>query len=118
MNVYRAEDPRTLRHGVKARIAGCVIARQRPGTAHGFIFLSIEDDRPAPEILNIMRSLEGQGMSYRAIGRELNQLNIRTGRGCEWLSTDFWSARRLMPSRNPVATRYTATHITVGTGAR
>jgi error-prone DNA polymerase len=44
MNVYRAHDLRMLRHGVKARIAGCVIARQRPGTAHGFIFLSIEDE--------------------------------------------------------------------------
>jgi error-prone DNA polymerase len=44
MNVCRAEDLRMLRHGVKARIAGCVIARQRPGTAHGFIFLSIEDE--------------------------------------------------------------------------
>jgi hypothetical protein len=27
MNVYRADDLRMLRHGVKARIAGCVIAR-------------------------------------------------------------------------------------------
>jgi error-prone DNA polymerase len=44
MNVCRADDLRRLRHGVKARIAGCVIARQRPGTAHGFIFLSIEDE--------------------------------------------------------------------------
>jgi error-prone DNA polymerase len=44
MNVYRADDLRMLRHGVKARIAGCVIARQRLGTAHGFIFLSIEDE--------------------------------------------------------------------------
>jgi error-prone DNA polymerase len=25
------------------RTAGCVIARQRPGTAKGFIFISIED---------------------------------------------------------------------------
>jgi DNA invertase Pin-like site-specific DNA recombinase len=40
--------------------------------------------RPAPEVLNIMRSLQGQGMSYRAIARELNRLNIRTGRGCQW----------------------------------
>jgi len=31
-----------------------------------------------------MRTLEGQGMSYRAIARELNRLNIRTGRGCQW----------------------------------
>jgi error-prone DNA polymerase len=44
LNVYRAGDLVSLRHGVKARIAGCVIARQRPGTAHGFIFLSIEDE--------------------------------------------------------------------------
>jgi DNA invertase Pin-like site-specific DNA recombinase len=40
--------------------------------------------RPAREVLNIMRSLEGQGMSYRAIARELNRLNIRTGSGCAW----------------------------------
>ena len=26
------------------RTAGCVIARQRPGTAKGFIFLSLEDE--------------------------------------------------------------------------
>ena len=26
------------------RIAGAVIARQRPGTAHGFVFLSLEDE--------------------------------------------------------------------------
>ena len=44
MNVFSASDLKLLRHGVKARIAGQVIARQRPGTAHGFIFLSIEDE--------------------------------------------------------------------------
>ena len=26
------------------RTAGCVIARQRPGTAKGFVFLSLEDE--------------------------------------------------------------------------
>jgi error-prone DNA polymerase len=30
--------------GVYVRTAGCVIARQRPGTAKGFIFLSMEDE--------------------------------------------------------------------------
>ena len=30
--------------GTYARIAGAVIARQRPGTAEGFIFLSLEDE--------------------------------------------------------------------------
>jgi error-prone DNA polymerase len=44
MDIIPARDLMLLRHGVKTRIAGCVIARQRPGTAHGFIFLSIEDE--------------------------------------------------------------------------
>jgi error-prone DNA polymerase len=44
MQVVRAADLALLKNGVQARIAGCVIARQRPGTAHGFIFLSIEDE--------------------------------------------------------------------------
>ena len=35
----------TLRHSNHSvRIAGCVIARQRPGTAKGFVFLSLEDE--------------------------------------------------------------------------
>ncbi len=42
--VFRAGDLKLVRHGVKLRIAGQVIARQRPGTAHGFIFLSLEDE--------------------------------------------------------------------------
>lgn len=44
MKVFRAADLKLLKHGGKVRIAGQVIARQRPGTAHGFIFLSIEDE--------------------------------------------------------------------------
>ncbi len=44
LHVFRAGDLKTIRHGTTARIAGQVIARQRPGTAHGFIFLSLEDE--------------------------------------------------------------------------
>ncbi|HXI39219.1 MAG TPA: error-prone DNA polymerase [Bryobacteraceae bacterium] len=33
-----------LRHGRTVRVAGCVIVRQRPGTAKGFVFLSMEDE--------------------------------------------------------------------------
>jgi len=39
-----ASDLHNLRDGMKVRIAGAVIARQRPGTANGFVFLSIEDE--------------------------------------------------------------------------
>jgi error-prone DNA polymerase len=34
----------SLRDGTLVRIAGAVIVRQRPGTAKGFVFLSMEDE--------------------------------------------------------------------------
>jgi hypothetical protein len=42
--VLSAEELRGRKDGEFVRTAGCVIARQRPGTAKGFIFLSMEDD--------------------------------------------------------------------------
>ena len=42
--VFSAEELRTRRDGEWVRTAGCVIARQRPGTAKGFVFLSMEDE--------------------------------------------------------------------------
>ena len=44
MNVKRACDLARIRDGEYTRVAGCVIARQRPGTAKGFVFLSLEDE--------------------------------------------------------------------------
>src|SRR5438876_418874 len=44
LGVRRAIDLRQISSGQKVRIAGCVIARQRPGTAKGFVFLSLEDE--------------------------------------------------------------------------
>jgi len=42
--VLSADELRRCRDGELVRAAGCVIARQRPGTAKGFIFLSMEDE--------------------------------------------------------------------------
>jgi error-prone DNA polymerase len=44
MGVRRAIDLSQLPSGRKVRTAGGVIARQRPGTAKGFVFLSLEDE--------------------------------------------------------------------------
>ena len=44
MGIVCASDLRELPHGRKTSIAGCVIAWQRPGTAKGFVFLSLEDE--------------------------------------------------------------------------
>jgi len=43
-NVWRATDLAQARHGSIVQIAGNVICRQRPGTAKGFVFISLEDE--------------------------------------------------------------------------
>jgi error-prone DNA polymerase len=42
--ILSAMDLQRLSDGVFVRVAGSVIARQRPGTAKGFVFLSLEDE--------------------------------------------------------------------------
>jgi error-prone DNA polymerase len=44
LNVAPAANLKNLRHGQWVRVAGWVIVRQRPGTAKGFVFLSMEDE--------------------------------------------------------------------------
>ena len=42
--VLRAIDLPNARNGRRVRVAGMVITRQRPGTAKGFVFLTLEDE--------------------------------------------------------------------------
>ena len=42
--VRRAWDLSSLNEGMQVRVAGAVICRQRPGTAKGFVFLTLEDE--------------------------------------------------------------------------
>jgi error-prone DNA polymerase len=42
--VMRAADLPRARDGRRVRVAGMVITRQRPGTAKGFVFLTLEDE--------------------------------------------------------------------------
>ena len=42
--VLRAADLPQARDGRRVRVAGMVITRQRPGTAKGFVFLTLEDE--------------------------------------------------------------------------
>jgi DNA-directed DNA polymerase III (polc) len=43
-NIWRASDLSKAKHGSTIQIAGNVICRQRPGTAKGFVFVSLEDE--------------------------------------------------------------------------
>jgi len=44
MGVHSAIELQKLPNGKRLKIAGNIICRQRPGTAHGFVFLSLEDE--------------------------------------------------------------------------
>jgi len=44
MGIRRASELHEIPNGKRLRIGGCVITRQRPGTAKGFVFLSLEDE--------------------------------------------------------------------------
>jgi error-prone DNA polymerase len=44
LGVRAAGELRHLRHGQRVRAGGLCIVRQRPGTAKGFVFLSLEDE--------------------------------------------------------------------------
>jgi error-prone DNA polymerase len=63
MGIYRASDLAHVPNGRRLRVGGCVIARQRPGTAKGMMFMSLEDETGianaiiAPDLLQKNRVL-------------------------------------------------------------
>ena len=57
-SVKRAIDLKQLPHGSRVRVAGSVIVRQRPGTAKGFIFLSLEDETGIANVIIVPKLYE------------------------------------------------------------
>ena len=63
LGIYRAADLAKIPNGCRLRVGGCVIARQRPGTAKGMMFMSLEDETGianaiiAPDLLQKNRVL-------------------------------------------------------------
>jgi error-prone DNA polymerase len=82
MGIVRARDLKNFPHGRKTQIAGCVIARQRPGTAKGFVFLSLEDETGisnaivTPAVYELYRHLVTYGKFLMIEGKLQNQENV------------------------------------------
>jgi error-prone DNA polymerase len=49
--IWSARDLKQAANGARVRLAGAVICRQRPGTAHGTLFLSLEDETGIANII-------------------------------------------------------------------
>ena len=84
--ILAASDLAFVANGALIVAAGCVIARQRPGTAMGFIFLSMEDETGIanvivhPELYDSDRVTVTRSKFLRVTGRLQNQdgvLHIR-----------------------------------------
>jgi len=82
MGIIRARDLKNFPHGRKTQIAGCVIARQRPGTAKGFVFLSLEDETGisnaivTPAVYEQYRRIVTYGKFLVIEGKLQNQENV------------------------------------------
>jgi error-prone DNA polymerase len=49
--IKSAMELKDLPHGKEATVAGCVITRQRPGTAKGIIFMTLEDETGTSRVI-------------------------------------------------------------------
>jgi error-prone DNA polymerase len=82
LSVLSAEELRRCKDGDYVRTAGCVIARQRPGTAKGFVFLSMEDETGianvivTPDFYERERVLVSRGRFLLVEGPLQNQDNV------------------------------------------
>jgi len=82
MGIVRARDLKNFPHGRTTQIAGCVIARQRPGTAKGFVFLSLEDETGisnaivTPAVYEQYRRVVTYGKFLIVEGKLQNQENV------------------------------------------
>jgi len=50
-DAWTALELKSAPHGVRVQTAGMVICRQRPGTAKGFFFLSLEDETGVANVI-------------------------------------------------------------------
>jgi error-prone DNA polymerase len=82
IGVHKASDLGRIPNGQRLRIGGCVIARQRPGTAKGFVFLSLEDETGVanaiihPELFQKNRLLVSSEQFLMVEGILQNQDNV------------------------------------------
>jgi error-prone DNA polymerase len=106
--VRKAEELRALRDGSTVRVAGLVIGRQRPGTAKGITFFTLEDEsgmvnlivearlfgdnysvaRHAPMLL-VKGRLERQGEVVHVLALTLQRLSLPGGAEIALGSRDF-----------------------------
>ena len=81
-DVWRATDLTLAEDGARLTVAGAVICRQRPGTAKGFLFISLEDETGianvvvTPQLFEERRLVISQEPALRVTGRLQNRHGV------------------------------------------
>jgi len=100
-HAWRASDLPQVKHGDWITIAGNVICRQRPGTAKGFVFLSLEDETGIanaivpPKLFEQLRLLITQESFLVVSGRAQNWNKVILIRAAEVESMESVTAGQL-----------------------
>ncbi len=106
--VKKAQDLRKLKAGAQVKVAGLVIGRQRPETASGVTFMTLEDEtglvnlivhrkvfdeqfRVArhADLVMVSGKVERDGEVIHVLARQFEQLTLPTGTKLETRSRDF-----------------------------
>jgi error-prone DNA polymerase len=107
-NTLTAEGTKTVNHGSTVRVAGLVIGRQRPATASGVTFFTLEDETGVvniivrktlfdenyavarySKIMAVVGRLEKQGPIIHILAEKLERLDAPGKRGVGTKSRDF-----------------------------
>jgi error-prone DNA polymerase len=73
MHLLKAEELKSKPHGVPARVAGLVTCRQRPDTASGVVFVTLEDETGCMNVVvwrNLVESQRRELLDARLMGVE------------------------------------------------
>jgi error-prone DNA polymerase len=111
--VLSSEDLGRTRDGVRVEVAGMVVARQRPSTANGVVFMLLEDERGTINLIVPPPVVERHRLAVRTSGfvHAAGKLEHREGTTnvvvtrIERLSTDELSAPRIRELEPPVDAR-------------
>ena len=109
--VRSAIELRDLPDGTRIRIAGSVIARQRPGTAKGFVFLSLEDETGIANAIITPQLFTQNRVARRAPAISADRWRAAKSRQCNLRQSHAHSpshshARRRPLTRFPLATQF------------
>ena len=87
-------------HGRRARVAGIVIVRQRPGTAKGFVFLTVEDETGFANAIITPRRFDTHRQKILGLGAMIIEGNVQNQDGVVSIKADGFSP---LPGPTPAA---------------